>query len=63
MIDASGADKVTAHGSILLGTNAILKFSRSAQLPGWKAQHPPVRDSISEMVKLEAKGLGLSPKL
>ena len=63
MIDASGADKVTARGSILLGTNAILNFSRSAQIPGWKAQYPSLRDTISEMVKLEASGLGLSPKL
>ena len=63
MIDASGADKVTAHGSILLGTNAILNFSRAAQIPGWKAQYPPLRDTISEMVKLEANGLGLSAKM
>ena len=60
VIDASGADKMTAHGSILLGTNAILDFSRSAQIPGWKAQYPSLRDTISEMVELEAKGLELS---
>ena len=63
MIDASGADKVTPHGSILLGTNAILNFSRSAQIAGWKAQYPPLRETISEMVKLEASGLGLSPQI
>ena len=63
MIDASEADKVTGHGSILLGTNAILNFSRSAQIAGWKAQYPPLLDTISEMVKLEANSLGLSAKL
>ena len=59
VIDASGADKVTAHGSILLGTNAILNFARSGKLDGWKAQYPGMRDSIAEMVKLEAKSLEL----
>ena len=59
VIDASGADKVTAHGSILLGTNAILNFARSGKLDGWKAQYPGMGDSIAEMVKLEAKSLGL----
>ena len=52
---------VTARGSALLGTNAVLNFARSANLLGWKAQHPSMRDTISEMVKLEAKSLGLLP--
>ena len=62
VIDASGADRVTAHGSILLGTNAILNFARSAKM-GWKSQYPPMRDTIAEMVRLEAKRLGLSARL
>lgn len=58
MIDASGADKVTNHGSILLGTNAILNFARSAKI-GWKSQYPPIRDIIAELVRLEAERLGM----
>ena len=57
-IDGSGADKVIGRGSAVLGTNAILNFARSAKLPGWKRQYPPMRDTIGEMVKLEAKTLG-----
>lgn len=58
MIDASGADKVTNHGSILLGTNAILNFARSAKI-GWKSHYSPIRDTIAELVRLEAESLGM----
>ena len=48
---------------LLLGTNAILNFARSTELLGWKEQHPPLRDTIAEMVKLEAWSLGLGGDL
>ena len=50
-----------ARGSALLGTNAVLNFARSAKLPGWKGQNPSMRDTVGEMVKLEAKSLGMLP--
>ena len=40
VMDASQGDKVTAHGSILLGTNANLNLSKSVQISGWIGKYP-----------------------
>ena len=59
-IDASGADKVTPHGSVLLGTNAIFDTARSAEVHDWDSGYRSLRETIPDLVKSEADSLGMS---
>ena len=53
-IDADTADKLTAHGAVLWGTNAQYKAARARELLGWKPQGPSLEEEIPKAVLEES---------
>ncbi|GAB1208573.1 hypothetical protein APSETT445_007324 [Aspergillus pseudonomiae] len=53
-IDADTADKLTAHGAVLWGTNAQYTAARARELLGWKPQGPSLEEEIPRAVREEA---------
>ncbi|KAE8142466.1 NAD(P)-binding protein [Aspergillus pseudotamarii] len=53
-IDASAADKLTAHGAVLWGTNAQYTAARARELLGWQPQGPSLEEEIPRAVQEEA---------
>ncbi|KAE8326735.1 hypothetical protein BDV39DRAFT_193347 [Aspergillus sergii] len=53
-IDADAADKLTAHGAVLWGTNAQYTAARARKLLGWEPQGPSLEEEIPRAVKEEA---------
>ncbi|KAJ9630024.1 hypothetical protein H2204_008828 [Knufia peltigerae] len=56
-IDVDEANKVTSHGGVLWGTNAVFRSGRAQHTLGWEPQAPGLVDSIAEAVASEAKRL------
>ncbi|KNG88522.1 hypothetical protein ANOM_003243 [Aspergillus nomiae NRRL 13137] len=53
-INADTADKLTAHGAVLWGTNAKYTAARARELLGWKPQGPSLEEEIPRAVREEA---------
>ncbi|KAL6708744.1 hypothetical protein ACN47E_002440 [Coniothyrium glycines] len=56
-IDASEADALSSHASILWGTNARTRASKARQALGWKPSAQSLAGTIPELVRAEAKNL------
>ncbi|KAJ5876184.1 NAD(P)-binding protein [Penicillium soppii] len=52
-IDAETADRLTAHGSVLWGTNARISGDRARQLLGWSPQGPSLEEEIRRAILAE----------
>jgi nucleoside-diphosphate-sugar epimerase len=63
VIDPADGDEITPHAAILLGTNAKLVESRARRDLGWQPTGPSLEDEIADIVKCEAKDLGLKDAL
>ncbi|XRM42714.1 hypothetical protein ABZX51_005925 [Aspergillus tubingensis] len=62
-IDAETADKLTAHGAILWGSNAQYTASRARELLGWKPAGPSLEEVIPGAVMDEALRLKSHAKI
>lgn len=51
--DAEAADKFTAHGAVLWGSNAQYTASRARELLGWKPAGPRLEEDIPRAVLTE----------
>lgn len=49
-INTDAADKLTAHGAVLWGTNAQYKAARARELLGWKPLGPSLEEEIPRTV-------------
>lgn len=49
-LDEHAADRVTAHGAVLLGTNAQYTAVRARELLGWRPQGPSLEEEIPRAV-------------
>ncbi|KAF2149197.1 NAD(P)-binding protein [Myriangium duriaei CBS 260.36] len=56
-ITGDQADSLVGHASVLWGTNAVLKSTKSQSLLGWKAQQPSLAELVPAIVKEEAAAL------
>ncbi|GMG12950.1 unnamed protein product [Aspergillus oryzae] len=56
-IDADAADKLTAHGAVLWGTNVQYTAARARELLGWQPQGPSLEGEIPRAVREEASQL------
>ncbi|EXJ70775.1 uncharacterized protein A1O5_05765 [Cladophialophora psammophila CBS 110553] len=54
-IDVDEANKVTSHGAVLWGTNAVFRSGRAQQTLSWKLSAPTLAEVIPETVASEAK--------
>ncbi|KAJ5979626.1 hypothetical protein N7481_006924 [Penicillium waksmanii] len=52
-IDAGTADRLTAHGAVLWGTNAQTSGCRARQLVGWKPEGPSLDEEIPRAILAE----------
>lgn len=62
-IDAETADKLTAHGAVLWGSNAQYTASRACELLGWKPAGPSIEEVIPGAVMDEALRLKSHAKI
>ncbi|KAB8223364.1 hypothetical protein BDV33DRAFT_200631 [Aspergillus novoparasiticus] len=53
-IDADAAEKLTAHGAVLWGTNAQYTAARARELLDWQPQGPSLEEEIPRAVEEEA---------
>jgi hypothetical protein len=59
VIDAEKADLLSGHASILWGTNARTRANKARQTLGWSPLGLSLADTIPDLVRREAEGLGL----
>ncbi|OGM51251.1 hypothetical protein ABOM_000003 [Aspergillus bombycis] len=62
-INAEIADKLTAHGAVLWGSNAQYTASRARELLSWKPAGPSMEEEIPRAVMDEALRLKSHPKI
>ncbi|PYH83140.1 NAD(P)-binding protein [Aspergillus uvarum CBS 121591] len=62
-IDADAAEKLTAHGAVLWGSNAQYKASRARELLGWKPTGPSIVEEIPRAVLEESSRLRSQSKI
>lgn len=53
-INTDAADRLTAHGAVLWGTNAQYKAARARESLGWKPLGPSLEEEIPRAVLEEA---------
>ena len=56
-IDVDTADKLTAHGAVLWGTNAQYEAYRARELLGWKPRGSSLEEEIPRTVLEESSRL------
>lgn len=54
------ADRLTSHGSMLYGASSRGTALRARKLLGWSPKGKTIEDGIPELVKQEARSLGLT---
>ncbi len=59
MVTAKEADSLSSHAAVVWGTNANLTGSRAKKQLGWKPIGENLLSGIPELVRLEAKRLGI----
>lgn len=57
-LSVEDANKVMAHGAVLLGTNAKLKSTRARQELGWMPSRHSIEEDIARLLRDEAERLG-----
>ncbi|KAJ9607137.1 hypothetical protein H2200_008209 [Cladophialophora chaetospira] len=60
-ITAEKANSPSGHAAVIWGTNANLTGSRAKEQLGWKPTGPTFMSGVSDLVRSEAKRLGISP--
>ena len=57
-IDAATADSLSAHASVLWGTNARTRSSNAQKSLGWKPAGASLEATIPDLVRSEGKAFG-----
>lgn len=59
-VDPSAADEITAHATVLLGTNAQTRGDRGRKWLGWEPQGATLAEEIERSILVELAALNSS---
>ena len=62
-VTAEEANSLSSHAAAVWGTNANLTGSRAKKQLGWKATGEDFLSGVPELIRLEAKRLGVGSRL